>query len=202
VTAAPRGRSAFGKVLLTLFLLLLAAGIGVAAFFGGMWKQRRDNQAQAAQTPQTPAPTPTPAASEFDRKRHEVDQAPAKMALHLSSEQGNQPMSSSDPEFLYLYGRALLLSGKYAEASAAFNKAAEILKDRPARDQLKIETKLSAAVAAMKSGTLAEQAKAATAIDEVIDKSPPPDSSQTNNSANQFATGRGGAGAAPIEMQP
>lgn len=202
VTAAPRGRSAFGKMLLTLFLLLLAAGIGVAAFFGGVWKQRRDNQAQAAQTPQTPAPTPTPAASEFDRKRHEVDAAPAKMAMHLSSEQGNQPLSSSDPEFLYLYGRALLLSGKYAEASAAFNKTAELLKDRPARDQLKIETKLSAAVAAMKSGTMAEQMKAATAIDEVIDKSPPPDSSQTNNSANQFATGTGGAGAAPIEMQP
>jgi protein phosphatase len=200
--AAPRRRSAFGKVLLTLFLLLLAAGIGVGAFFGGMWKQRRDNQAQAAQTPATPVPTPTPAASEFDRKRHEVDEAPAKMATRLSNEQGNTPMSSSDPEFLYLYGRAMLLSGKYADASAAFKRAAEMLKDRPARDQLKIETKLSAAVAAMKSGTPAERESAAIAIDEVIDpegKTLPPSSSQTNSSSNQFATRTTRAGA-PFEL--
>lgn len=168
---APRRRGSFlGKLAKALLFLILLAGVGAAAFFGGIYKQRRDNQtAQAAQTAVTPVPPSVNPASEFDRKRHEVDAAPAKMASQMTSQQDNQPMSSNDPEFLYLYGRAMLLSGKYTEASAALKKAAEILKDRPARDQLKIETKISAAVAAMKLGNPVERDNAAAALDEVID---------------------------------
>ncbi|MBC7909462.1 MAG: protein phosphatase 2C domain-containing protein, partial [Pyrinomonadaceae bacterium] len=168
-TAPPSRRSALGTIAMVLFFLILVAGLGVAAFFGGMWKQRRDIQTQADETAgATPLPTPNPT-SLLDGKRREVDAAPARMASRMASEQGNNPLASTDPEFLYLYGRALLLSGKYVDASAALKKALEILKDRPARDALKIETKLTAAVAAMKSGNPVERENAATALDEVID---------------------------------
>ncbi|HEY0544679.1 MAG TPA: protein phosphatase 2C domain-containing protein [Pyrinomonadaceae bacterium] len=206
-TAAPpphRRRSILGTLGMTLFFLLLVAGVGLAAFFGGMYKQRRDTQAvQTEQAAATPAPTPANPASEFDRKRHEVDQSPAKMASQLASQQGNKPLDSNDPEFLYLYGRALLLSGKYSEASTALKKAADLLKNSPARDQLKIETKLAAVVAAIKMENQIERDNASKALDEVIDtdgKSLPPNG-QLNSNSNQFTTGTNGALTSPVEVQ-
>lgn len=195
--APARRRSMLGTLALTLFFLILMAGIGVAAFFGGMYKQRRDNQAQADQAAAaTPTPVPEDSATVFARKQRAVDEAPAKMATQMASEQVNNPTASTNPEFLYLYGRALLLSGRYAEAADAFRKASEILKDHPARDPLKIQTKLTAAVAAMKSGNRTESENAANALDEIIDKSP------ANNSANNMTqpleTEKGGTVAAPI----
>ncbi len=167
---APAPRSKLATLALTFFFLVLMIGVGIAAFFGGIYKQKRDTQAQADDAAAaTPAPTPVNPAAEFDRKRHEVDSAPARMASRMMTEQGNNPLGSNDAEFLYLYGRALLLSGKYPEASAAFKKASELMKDRTARDPLKIENSLAAAVAAMKSGNPGEQGAAAAAVNEVID---------------------------------
>lgn len=201
----PRRRSLLGTLAMTLFFLLLVAGVGVAAFFGGMYKQRQDNQsAQAEQAAATPAPTPASPASELDRKRREVDQAPARMASQMATQQGNKPLDSNDPEFLYLYGRALLLSGKYSEASSALRKAADILKNNPARDQLKIETKMAAVVAAIKMENQIERDNASKALDEVIDpegKSLAPTNGQLNSNSNQFATGTNGALTSPVEEQ-
>jgi protein phosphatase len=194
----PSRRSMLGTLALTLFFLILMAGIGVAAFFGGMYKQRRDNQAQTDQAAAaTPTPVPEDSATVFARKQRAVDEAPAKMATQMASDQGNNPMASTNPEFLYLYGRALLLSGKYTDAAAAFKKASEILKDHPARDPLKIQTKLSAAVAAMKSGTLLERENAANALDEIIDRSSS-SSPPANNMTQPLETEKGGTVAAPI----
>lgn len=205
VTPPPRPRRSFlGTLAMTLFFLILVAGIGVAAFFGGMYKQRRDNQAaQAEQAAATPAPTPANPASEFDRKRHEIDQAPAKMAGQYASQQGGKPLESNDPEFLYLYGRALLLSGKYSEASTALRKAAELLKNSDARNQLKIETKLAAAVAALKMDNQLERDNASKALDEVIEtdaKSPAPNG-QLNSNSSQFTPGTNGAITSPVQEQ-
>lgn len=165
--AQPRS-SSFGTFVRTFLFLILILGVAAAAFFGGMFKQRRDSHA-ADQAAAAPATSPVSAASDFDRKRHEVDEAPAKAAARMAKEQDGRPLASTDPEFLYLYGRALLLSGKYADAGAAFARATELLKTRPPRDPLRIETRMAAAVAAMKSGNASEREKAAAAFDEVID---------------------------------
>ncbi len=169
-TAPRRRRSFLGKLARALLFLILLAGVAAAAFFGGIYKQRLDNQtAQTEQAAAKPAPTTVNPVSEFDRKRHEVDEAPAKMAIEFANQQDNKPMSSNKPEFLYLYGRALLLSGKYTEASAPLKKVEEMLKGHPAREQLKIETKLALAVIAVKSNNPVERDNAAAALDEVID---------------------------------
>ncbi len=168
-TPAPQSRGAFGTFVKTLFFLILVVAVGSAAFFVGIYKERRDAQAEEDKTitPAVPVPIPTP--SSFESRRKEIDEAPAKMAGRMARDQGGDPLASNDPEFLYLYGRALLLSGKYSNAIAAFTKAADLLKARPARDPLKIETKLAAAVAAMKSGNAAERDKAAAAFEEILD---------------------------------
>jgi Serine/threonine protein phosphatase len=202
--AAPARRSKLATLALTFLFLVLMIGVGIAAFFGGIYKQKRDAQAQADEAAAAlPAPTPVNPAAEFDRKRHEVDSAPARVASRMMTEQGNNPLGANDPEFLYLYGRALLLSGKYPEASAAFKKAAELMKGRAARDPLKIENSLAAAVAAMKSGTPGEQGAAAAAVNEVID----PDGkslqvSPTTNSINPATSGTNDALSSPIGLQP
>jgi hypothetical protein len=44
-----------------------------------------------------------------------------------------------------------------------------MLKSRPMRDPVRIETRISAAIAAMKAGNVVEREKAGRAFDEVID---------------------------------
>jgi serine/threonine protein phosphatase PrpC len=167
-------------------LLLLIAGIGAAAFYGGIYfqRQRTDSSAQtsASVTP-TPAPTPADLVAEFEKKRHEVDKDPAKMRDTLKDEaaaKGTQnPLDSTDPEFLYLYGRSLLLTGDYLNALAAFERASANVTENTSvlYDKLRVESRLAIAAAALKLRIQhpdAEQ-RAVRALDEMVNKavSPP-----------------------------
>ncbi|MDT4955788.1 MAG: family protein phosphatase [Acidobacteriota bacterium] len=167
-------------------LLLLIAGIGAAAFYGGIYfqRQRTDSSAQtsASVTP-TPAPTPADLVAEFEKKRHEVDKDPAKMRDTLKDEaaaKGMQnPLDSTDPEFLYLYGRSLLLTGDYLNALAAFERASANVTENTSAlyDKLRVESRLAIAAAALKLRIQhpdAEQ-RAVRALDEMVNKavSPP-----------------------------
>jgi hypothetical protein len=78
------------------------------------------------------APAPTPAPEEpfvkFERARRQVDQDPrAWLANDIGKElvaSGVQnPLDSPNAEFLYLYGRANLLTGNTDEAGKAFDAA-------------------------------------------------------------------------------
>lgn len=200
-TAPPSTGSALGTFARTFLVLLLLLGVGAAAFYGGMFKQRRDTQAMAEQTPTAPTQLPPQTVSDFERKRREVDAAPARLALQMAREQGEAPLASHDPEFLYLYGRALLLSGKYADAITAFGKAAEILKAKPARDPLLIETRLAAAAAAIKSGNAIEREKAGKALEEVLD----PDrnsvtATKGNENGNRIPSGTNSSVSPPVAL--
>lgn len=165
----PRQSSSVGTFAKTFLFLVLLLGVAAAAFFGGIYKQRRDSQANADQSTAAPGPTPVQTDSDFYNKRREVDEAPAKLVTQLASEEHDKPLESHDPRFLYLYGRALLLSGQYSEANAAFAKAAEMFKAMPTRDSLVIDTRLAAAVAGMKSSNKNERDKAMAAFEEVLD---------------------------------
>lgn len=199
-TVAPPRSSAGGKVVKTLFLLLLIAGVGAAAFFGGMYKQRLDTEALANQTASaTPTPTPIPPAAAFEQKRREVDATPAKMAAQMATEQTTNPNAATDPEFMYLYGRSMLLTGKYTEAMAAFKRTNELMNGRAPRDWLRIETKLSAVVAAMKSNNLTESNKAVAALDEIIEpESKTLSSGQANDQSKPFGMGADASASTPV----
>lgn len=174
VAAPPSGSSgSFGRVLL---MILLMVGVGAAAFFGGRYQANREMMAtaktdsnansNAAATAATPAVNP---ASEFDNRRREVDRDPTSSVKKMEQETNGKPLESSDPEFLYLYGRALLLSNRHLDASNAFKLTLEKLKDRPSRDTLKVEAKLSAAVAALRSGNWTAAQAASKDLDEVFE---------------------------------
>ena len=127
---AKQGGSGAGRAFVALLVILLIAG----AFYAGA-RYRDRIPFLAATTPQTaPAAVPanTPAPEEpfvkFERSRRQVDQDPrAWLANDIGKElvaSGVQnPLDSPNAEFLYLYGRANLLTGNTDEAGKAFDAA-------------------------------------------------------------------------------
>ncbi|HUQ33718.1 MAG TPA: protein phosphatase 2C domain-containing protein [Pyrinomonadaceae bacterium] len=162
-----------------LLLLILFAGIAAAAFYGGIYYQRK--QAETAATASaTPVPTPTPVDTirEFENKRQQVDKDPANMVKTMRDEAAakgvQNPTDSTDPEFLYLYGRGLVLMGDNLNAMTAFDNAIANLKENasPLHDKLRVEARLASLAVALRLRTLrpdAEQ-KALRSFDELINK--------------------------------
>jgi hypothetical protein len=124
-----RGGSGFSRILGVLFVLLLVAG---AFYAGARYKERIPFLASRTQPVQQTAPAPAPSPEEpfvqFERARRLVDQDPrawlaAEPQKELVKANVQSPLESPNAEFLYLYGRANLLSGNTDEASKAFDAA-------------------------------------------------------------------------------
>jgi serine/threonine protein phosphatase PrpC len=176
-----RSRKGGGRGVL---LLLLILGIGAAAFYGGIYfqRQRADSLASANATP-TPTPTPADPVAEFEKKRLQVDKEPAKMRDAMKDEEAAKgtlnPLESNDPEFLYLYGRSLLLTGDYTNALAAFERASASVPAENASalyDKLAVESRLAIGASALKLRLQhpdAEQ-RAIRALDEMVNKTVAP----------------------------
>jgi len=117
------------RLLGVLLVLLLLAG---AFYAGARYKERIPFLASKAQpAPAAPAVAvekPEEPFVQFERARRQVDQdsrawlatEPQKELLKSSVQ---SPLDSPSPEFLYLYGRANLLSGNTDEAGKAFDAA-------------------------------------------------------------------------------
>lgn len=162
--------------------LLLSAVVGAAAFYGGMQyerTQRGNLQKGQTETKATVAPVESPEAN-YERMRREVDRAPGAAAERMTREANGAPLESTDAEFLYLYGRALMLSGRYKEAGEAFrhslarlagqSAAQSVAQPNGVRDPLKIEARISAAAAALKTNDRASLQAATRELDEVIEQ--------------------------------
>jgi hypothetical protein len=128
----------------------------------------------------TSQPSPTPAALDnaatFAQKRQAVDANPQKWLAEVTLPKATD---SKDPEFLYLYGRALMLTGNHRDAMQAFELAVNNLRTEQKENlPFGAEVKLAQAAAALKlkhqstgassqEGLMAEQ-KATRALDEVL----------------------------------
>jgi serine/threonine protein phosphatase PrpC len=122
--------SGAGRVLAVLVVLLL---LGAAFYAGARYKERipflASNNSQPAQVA---APVNTPAPEEpfvqFEKARRQVDQDPRAwlkndIGKELVASGVQNPLDSPNAEFLYLYGRANLLTGNIDEAGKAFDAA-------------------------------------------------------------------------------
>ena len=116
-----------GRALFFVVVLLL---IGAAFYAGARFKERIPFLASNIQPAPAATPVSTPVPEEpfvkFERARRQVDQDPrAWLANDVGKEivaAGVQnPLDSPNAEFLYLYGRANLLTGNTDEASKAFD---------------------------------------------------------------------------------
>ncbi len=126
---ASSGGSGVTKVLGALLVLLL---IGGAFYAGARYKERIPFLATKAQPVAAPVNMPTPVPEEpfvkFERARRQVDQDPrawlqTDTGKELVSAGVQNPLESPNAEFLYLYGRANLLTGNTEEATKAFDAA-------------------------------------------------------------------------------
>jgi protein phosphatase len=138
-------RPAGGGVRAFLFVLVLLL-LGAAFYAGARFKERIPFLASKTQPAPAATPVNTPPAEEpfvkFERARRQVDQDPrAWLANDVGKEivaAGVQsPLDSPNAEFLYLYGRANLLTGNTDEATKAFDAA--ISKATPADATIKKE---------------------------------------------------------------
>ena len=142
-----------GRAILRFFVFVLFLVVAAGAFYGGM---RYQQQRTATQTVTAPPPINTPDNSGFASKRAAVDADPQKwlnehMLPQLSKEGISKAMDSKDAEFLYLYGRALMLSGNHRDAVQAFEAAlTNVRADSKATLPLDTELKLANADAALK----------------------------------------------------
>jgi serine/threonine protein phosphatase PrpC len=129
--AEPQGTgSGIGRVLAVLFVLLL---LGAAFYAGARYKEKIPFLAtNSTQPAQVAAPVNTPAAEEpfvqFEKARRQVDQDPRAwlqndIGKELVASGVQNPLDSPNAEFLYLYGRANLLTGNTDEASKGFDAA-------------------------------------------------------------------------------
>jgi Stage II sporulation protein E (SpoIIE) len=168
-------RSAAGWLFGSLLVLALIA----AAFYAGArFKERIPFLATKAQPVVTTIPVTTAPPEEpfvqFERARREVDKDPrAWLATEISKEllkSGIQsPLDSPNAEFLYLYGRANLLSGNTDEAGKAFDAAISKsdLAPSPTNATIKKESILGLAVISVRTQTQRDRWKVLNHYEEL-----------------------------------
>ncbi len=179
VVAAEQEPATGGRAVRRFFGFIFVLALIAAAFYAGTRYPdiRRILNLNAASVQATPSPSPDTRAS-FDAKRAAVDADPQKwLAENVTA--GSRPFESKDPEFLYLYGRAQMLTGNHRDASQALDLAIANYQTAAATPlPLHAEVKLAQASAALKQSSsttgaptqdaLAGQQKAATILDELL----------------------------------
>jgi len=161
-------------------LFLLVLGALAAAFYGGRKYKGPipyvdpDKQIAAQASPTATAATPDPF-SRFETARRDVDRDPgAWLATIAKSEQTRQgipsPLDSAEPQFLYLYGRASLLTGNANEAAKAFQAVIAKANTSPSPENMTLRTEATLGMAAVALKSAKDKAAAQTHFDEIIQK--------------------------------
>ncbi len=183
VAAPPPAKSGVEKTMTRFFVFVLVLGALAAAFYAGR-KYKGAIPYLEPSAASVPSATPTPVVGDdpllkFERSRREVDNdASAWLATQLPTELTRlgvqNPLDAADAEFLYLYGRAKLLTGENEEAAKAFEAAiarASLISPQ-ANETLKKEATLGLAAVALKSDK--DKPAAQARFDEVMRPSPQP----------------------------
>jgi protein phosphatase len=173
-----RAGSVAGRFFLLLFFLV-ALG---AAFYGGrrykgsipFLKEPSDAQVQSSPTPATTVDPQT----KFERTRAEIDSEPkawltGEMTRELAAQNILNPLDSVDPQFLYLYGRACMLSGNSADAAKAFEQAIIRSSAAPSPANATVKKDATIALAALALKSEPDRAKALTYLDDLVPKPSP-----------------------------
>jgi protein phosphatase len=173
--------STVGRSILRFFVFILFLGVAAGAFYAGMrYQQGRLFPSFLPPPSASSQPSPTPQALDntaaFEQKRNAVDENPRKWLEQVTLPKATD---SKDPEFLYLYGRAQMLTGNHRDALQAFELAVNNLRTEPKGSlPFGAEVKLAQADAALKllkepgagksQGGLIAEEKATHALDEVL----------------------------------
>jgi len=159
-----------------LFGLVVVLALLAVAFVAGARLKERLPFFAAEQAKPTPAPTPAPAVEEpfvqFEKSRRQVDQDPrawlaSDVGKELLKSSVQNPLESPNPEFLYLYGRANVLTGNPEEASKALDAAIAKADLNPSPTNATVKKEATLALAAVSLKTQRERQKALIHYDEL-----------------------------------
>jgi tetratricopeptide (TPR) repeat protein len=183
-------KSGIERTMTRFFMFVLLLAVVGAAFYAGRKYKGSIPYVDPSASPSVQV-SPTPVAGDdpllkFERSRREVDNDPnAWLATQMKSEllrQGiQQPLDSTDAEFLYLYGRASLLVDNTDEAVKAFEAAIAKanLASPQANSTLKKEAALGLAAVALKSEK--DRPAAQARFDETMRPAPSPSASPSSS---------------------
>jgi len=173
---AKQGGSGAARAVGFLVVLLLIAG---AFYAGARFKERIPFLATKAQPAAAAVPVSTPVPEEpfvqFERARRQVDKDPRawlasdNISKELVASGIQNALDSPNAEFLYLYGRANLLSGNTDEAGKAFDAAISKsdLNPSPANATIKKEAILGLAVISLRTQTQRDRWKVLNHYEEL-----------------------------------
>jgi serine/threonine protein phosphatase PrpC len=186
IAPSPHSKGGVERTMTRFFIFVLVVSALAGAFYAGRRYRGPIPYLDQGQLPgATVSPLPVNADDallKFERARRELDSEPnAWLVNQLPGELARQgipnALSSTDPELLYLYGRASLLTGNYDEAFRAFDTAIAKtdLNPSPANTTLRKEATLGLAAVALKSEAV--RPAALTRLDEATRKPPTPSQS-------------------------
>lgn len=178
-----KAKASSGSFAGRFILFLLFVGVVAGAFYAGRKYDGPLPFLDSNTAPANSAATPAPAASEVPATKLETDQRAVDRdpggwlattaKLEVARQGIHGPLDSADPAFLYLYGRALLLTGNMDEAAKAFEASIARTSANPSAENISLEKEatLGLAAAALKS----DQARPAaqTRFDAMIQKQAP-----------------------------
>ena len=162
----PKRQSGGGRTVLRSVLFVFVA---VGAFYAGMQYQQGRLFPSQSVTPQL-SPSPADSATAFEQRRVAVDTNPQKwlsdsLPPELAKAGITKATDSKDPEFLYLYGRALMLTANHSEAIPAFELALNNLRmESKGNLPLGAEIKLAEAAAVLKLKSQSSEARSKEAL--------------------------------------
>jgi len=167
-----------GRWIVSILVFLLVLASAAVAFYagaryGGQLPFLARGGAPASQPTMSPLPsTLDDSLAKFERSRREVDRDPAQwlvnqMQTELVSQGIQDPLASTNPEFLYLFGRASLLTGHNEEAAKALEQAIV----RAGHDST-VRKEATLALAALNLKSEKDKPQALTHFDEILQKSP------------------------------
>lgn len=174
--ASPR-KGGFVRAVGRLFVFLVFLAAVGGAFYAGRRYEGPIPFLNEENKAGTQVSTDRPAADDpqlkFEQTRGEIDRDPGgwlstAMKVDLVRQGAHSPLDSSDPEFLYLYGRASLLSGNSVEAARAFEQS--IVKSdvapSPRNSTIRKEATLALAALALKFDQ--EKPRALSHLEEML----------------------------------
>ena len=189
---APPPRRSVASTLAKLFgVLLLLTAASALAFYVGRQYERQQTAATRSEDV-LPSPTVPPALPEatpqsvFQQKLREVDSAPREAIARMNAERNERPQEvSTDPQFLYLYGRAMMNAGNLPEARSMFRQALGIVKARKAPDSNSAAN--SEMIAAVERNLDSDEPSvlqnASKALEDLVQNEQSPSSQQTSSVA-------------------
>ena len=176
----PARGSAGRAVARFFFFLLFLAGVGGAFYAGTNYRGPLPfGLSRSPEIVPITQPTPVNPLFAFEKSRRDVDQAPAKwlsseLPEELRRQAITQPLNATEPHFLYLYGRASLLSGNAEEAGKAFELAITAADQSPNTENTTIRKEAVLALAALAIKFEKDRPRALTHFDELAPKAAQP----------------------------